>query len=103
MTTVCKQADARVMEARCAGRVLSAFCMTARPRVRASNALTDIALMRVLVLENGSWATEELSKLLRKQGCAVEMAPATEPIARGAPAQAYDLVIVDISSSGAHA
>jgi len=57
--------------------------------------------MRILVLENGSWATEELSRMLRRQGCAVEMAPASEPIARAAPAQAYDLLIVDISSRGA--
>lgn len=57
--------------------------------------------MRILVLENGSWATEELSRMLRRQGCAVEMAPASEPTVRAAPAQAYDLVIVDISGRGA--
>ena len=57
--------------------------------------------MRILVLENGSWATEELSRMLRRQGCAVEMAPASEPNVRAAPAQAYDLVIVDISGRGA--
>lgn len=54
--------------------------------------------MRILILEDRSLVADDLSRMLRRQGCAVEIAPAREDILPAATVQHYDLVILDVSS-----
>jgi two-component system, OmpR family, response regulator len=53
--------------------------------------------MRILILEDGSWVADELSRMLRRQGCAVEVARSGEQAVRAAAAQSFDLLILDLS------
>jgi DNA-binding response OmpR family regulator len=53
--------------------------------------------MRILILEDGSWVADELSRMLRRQGCAVEVARASEHALRSATAQSFELMILDLS------
>jgi DNA-binding response OmpR family regulator len=53
--------------------------------------------MRVLILEDGSWVADELSRMLRRQGCSVELARSTEQAVRSAAAQSFELLILDLS------
>jgi len=53
--------------------------------------------MRILILEDGSWVADELSRMLRRQGCAVEVARSSEQAVRNTAAQSLDLLILDLS------
>jgi len=53
--------------------------------------------MRILILEDGSRAADELARVLRRQGCAVELARSTDLVARAAAMDGYDLLILDPS------
>jgi DNA-binding response OmpR family regulator len=53
--------------------------------------------MRILILEDGSWVADELARMLRGQGCAVEVARASEHAVGSAAAQSFDLLILDLS------
>jgi two-component system OmpR family response regulator len=53
--------------------------------------------MRILILEDGSWVADELARMLRRQGCAVELARSSEQAVRTAAAQTFDLLILDLS------
>jgi len=53
--------------------------------------------MRILILEDGSWIADELARMLRRQGCAVELARSKELDARAVALDAYDLLILDLS------
>jgi two-component system OmpR family response regulator len=53
--------------------------------------------MRILILEDGSWVADELARMLRRQGCAVEVARSSEHAVHTAAAQSFDLLILDLS------
>ena len=55
--------------------------------------------MRILILEDGSWIADELARMLRRQGCAVELARSAEIVTRAAALADYDLVILDLTLS----
>lgn len=52
--------------------------------------------MRILILEDGSWIADELARMLRRQGCVVELARSKE---LAATVDAYDLLILALSLS----
>jgi two-component system OmpR family response regulator len=57
--------------------------------------------MRILIFEDGSRVADELARMLRKEGCAVELASSNELTARAAVVNGYDLLILDLSLSAA--
>jgi len=57
--------------------------------------------MRILILEEGSWVADELARMLRRQGCAVELARPGELTVRATAVDGYDLLILDLSLSTA--
>jgi len=52
--------------------------------------------MRILVLENGSWVSDELARMLRAQGFEVALAPCNEQTLTAA-SENFDLIILDVS------
>jgi DNA-binding response OmpR family regulator len=56
--------------------------------------------MRILLLEEGSSVADELSRMLRRQGSAVEMAAADARTLRAAATRGFDLLILDLSTVG---
>ena len=53
--------------------------------------------MRILILEDGSWVSDELERLLRRQGSAVKVAHSSIESVREAAVESYDLVVLDLS------
>jgi len=53
--------------------------------------------MRILILQDGSWVSEELARMLRQQGCAVHMTRSTEAAVRAATGERYDVTVLDLS------
>src|SRR5258708_25570718 len=57
--------------------------------------------MRILIFEDGSWVADELARMLRRQGGAVELARSSDLTVRAAAVDGYDLLILDLSLSAA--
>jgi len=53
--------------------------------------------MHILLFEDGSTVADALCRMLRREGCAVEMASVSEQALRAARRHACDLVILDLS------
>lgn len=51
--------------------------------------------MKILVLQDGSLLADELARILRKQGCAVDVAHSSVEAMRAAAAESYDLIVLD--------
>ena len=51
--------------------------------------------MKILVLQDGSLLADELARILRRQGCAVDVAHSGVEAMRAAAAESYDLIVLD--------